>query len=44
MDMMTISPLKIVRNWRKVFYGCQAIKKLSSEELVKVRKISKFNL
>ncbi|XP_025420508.1 transient receptor potential cation channel subfamily A member 1 isoform X3 [Sipha flava] len=33
--MMTISPMKIVRNWRKVFYGCQAIKKLSSEELVK---------
>lgn len=36
-DMMTVTPLKIIRNWHKLFYGFQAIIKLSSEELVKVR-------
>lgn len=41
--MMTSSPLEVIRHWHKVFYGCQAIQKLSSEELIKVR-IRKKNL
>lgn len=41
--MTTITPLKIIRNWHKLFYGCQAIIKLSSEELVKVRIRNELN-
>jgi len=41
-DMMTSSPLEVIRHWHKVFYGCQAIQKLSSEELIKVRIRNKF--
>ncbi|KAE9527713.1 hypothetical protein AGLY_012786 [Aphis glycines] len=29
------SPLEVIRHWHKVFYGCQAIQKLSSEDLIK---------
>lgn len=41
--MTTILPMKIARNWRKIFYDYNAMKKLSSEELVKVR-MKKFSL
>lgn len=36
-DKMSSSPLEVIRHWHKVFYGCQAIQKLSSEDLIKVR-------
>ncbi|CAH1708732.1 unnamed protein product [Aphis gossypii] len=34
-DKMSSSPLEVIRHWHKVFYGCQAIQKLSSEDLIK---------